>query len=481
MEGRIIQAVDIGTTKVAAIVARQTSNGKLEILGLGKSPSFGVTKAEVLNVSRTIDAIKSAVAEAEKQSGITFNNVYVGIAGSHINSLQHRATLMREDYKTLISQFDIDKLKEDTYRLPLPPGDEIIDILPQDYKVDNITNVQDPIGMVGNKIEVNMHVVTGSTTSVNNIKRCIEGANLKVLKIFMQPIASAAAVLSREEKQSGVALVDIGGGTTDIAIFVDETIAHTAVIPFGGESITHDIEQGCRILKSTAEGIKVQHGSTFLLDEHENLIISIPGVGGRNPKEISMKNLVGIIQARMEEILDYVNHEISSSALGEKLNCGIVFTGGGSHIKHLRQLSEYHTGHDVKIGLPNEHLVKSKIQDVDNPIYSTVIGLIIKGLEVQEFEHQEDKKVDKPVDNHKIVEKTEEAKSVDSISLSNAVENEKTTPEDKKATSANDKNKEEKPKKSKDFFGLLKTAGKKVGEWINDDNLQDFNDINNKK
>lgn len=465
MEGKIIQAVDIGTTKVAAIVARQTPNNKLEILGLGKSPSFGVIKADVINVSRTIDAIKSAVAEAEKQSGITFNEVYVGIAGNHINSTQHRASLMREDYNTLISQVDIDKLIEDTYRLPLPPGDEIIEILPQDYKVDNIPSLHDPKGMVGSKIEVNMHVITGSTTSVNNIKRCIEGANLKVKGIIMQPIASAAAVLSKEEKESGVALVDIGGGTTDIAIFVNETIGHTAVIPFGGESITHDIQSGCRILKPTAEGIKVQHGSTFFTEEQENLIISIPGVNDRSPKEISMKMLVGIIQARMEEILDYVNHHINSSGLIDQLNCGIVFTGGGSQLKYLRQLAEYHTGLDIKIGLPNQHLVKSKIPDVDNPIYSTAIGLIIKGLENSNFEHLEVENVEKPVEKPKNVDKKEDSKIDDSLPLKKEDEKEKI--------------KEKKEPKPNIFKTFMKKTETRVGQWMKDDLLSDFNDINN--
>ncbi|MCZ2394541.1 MAG: cell division protein FtsA [Chitinophagales bacterium] len=465
MEGKIIQAVDIGTTKVAAIVARQTPNNKLEILGLGKSPSFGVIKADVINVSRTIDAIKSAVAEAEKQSGITFNEVYVGIAGNHINSTQHRASLMREDYNTLISQVDIDKLIEDTYRLPLPPGDEIIEILPQDYKVDNIPSLHDPKGMVGSKIEVNMHVITGSTTSVNNIKRCIEGANLKVKGIIMQPIASAAAVLSKEEKESGVALVDIGGGTTDIAIFVNETIGHTAVIPFGGESITHDIQSGCRILKPTAEGIKVHHGSTFFTEEQENLIISIPGVNDRSPKEISMKMLVGIIQARMEEILDYVNHHINSSGLIDQLNCGIVFTGGGSQLKYLRQLAEYHTGLDIKIGLPNQHLVKSKIPDVDNPIYSTAIGLIIKGLENSNFEHLEVQNVEKSVEKSKNVDKKEDSKIDDSLPLKKEDEKEKI--------------KEKKEPKPNIFKTLMKKTETKVGQWMKDDLLSDFNDINN--
>lgn len=473
MEERIIQAVDIGTTKVAAIVAKQTANGKLEILGIGTSPSFGVIRADVTNISRTIDAIEKAVKEAEKQSGIPFKEVYVGIAGGHINSMQHRASLTRKDYNEVISQKDIDKLIDETKRLPLPPGDMIIEVLPQDFKVDNNFQVPDPIGMLGTKVECNMHVVTGSTIAVNNIIRCIKEAGLAVKEVIMQPIASAAAVLCKEEIESGVALVDIGGGTTDIAIFVDGVIGHTAVIPFGGESITEDIRQGCKILKTTAESIKVQHGCTFASENHENIVITIPGLRERPSKEISMKMLIGIIQARMEEILESVKHEISLTGLGDKLTCGIVFTGGGSQLKHLRQLAEFETGYDIKIGLPNEHLAKTKVHNVDNPIFSTAIGLIIKGLERETTAQKEIKIVEKSVDNSKIVEKvTVETAEIPILLEDNSTKEKITTPTEKVVT-------EETPKPKK-FKSFLDNLGKKFSEILGDDVLADFQDTDKK-
>ncbi len=461
MEGRIIQAIDIGTTKVAAIIARQTPNKKLEILGIGVSPSFGVIRADVKNISRTIDAIKKAVSEAEKQSGHKFTDVYVGIAGSHINSLQHRATHMREDYNEIISQKDIDKLKADTEKLPLPPGDMIIEILPQDYKVDNITNIVDPKGMLGSTIEVNMHVITGSQIAVNNIKRCIEEAGLEVKRVIMQPIASASAVLSKDEMESGVALVDIGGGTTDVAIFVEGIIGHTAVIPFGGEIITEDIRKGCKILKETAESIKVQHGHTFLTEKLENVVITIPGVGDRPPKEISMQMLVGIIQARMEEILAEVLKEFEMSGLSDKLNCGIVITGGGSQLKHLKQLAAFASGYEIKIGRPREHLSKTTVKNVDNPIFSTAIGLIIKGLEIEDYAQPAFPQKSNLVDKSTSVEKNNEK-----------------NPEKTSSLGKEEKTKKESVKKGDKSKGeALKNLMEKFGKWIlSTDEVNDFND-----
>lgn len=474
MEERIIQAVDIGTTKVAAIVAKQTANNKLEILGIGTSPSFGVIRADVTNISRTIDAIQKAVSEAEKQSGIQFTEVYVGIAGGHINSMQHRASLTRKDYDEVISQKDIEKLIDETRRLPLPPGDMIIEVLPQEFKVDNNFQVKDPIGMLGTKVECNMHVVTGSTIAVNNIKRCIYEAGLTVKEVIMQPIASAAAVLCKDEMESGVALVDIGGGTTDIAVFVDGVIGHTAVIPFGGEIITEDIKQGCKILKPTAESIKVQHGCTFATENHDNIVITIPGLRDRPAKEISMKMLIGIIQARMEEILDSVMHEITISGLEDKLTCGIVFTGGGSQLKHLRQLAEFTTGYDIKIGLPNEHLAKTKIQNVDNPIFSTAIGLIIKGLEREAITQNEIEKVEKPVENPQNVEKVTELPTKNPILLEDDSKEGIVIKVEEETTA---KIEPQKPK----FGSFLTKVGKKITDFMGDDILTEFTDTNKNK
>ncbi|HZH68667.1 MAG TPA: cell division protein FtsA [Chitinophagales bacterium] len=476
MEGKIIQAIDIGTTKVAAIVARITANDKLEILGIGVSPSFGVIRADVKNINQTIDAIQKAVSAAEKQSGITFTEVYVGIAGSHVSSRQHRATLMRKDFNEIISQKDIEQLKDDTSKLALPPGDMIIEILPQDYKVDNTDNIQNPIGMLGNTIHANMHVITGSQTAVNTIKRCITTAGFKVKKVIMQPIASAASVLSKGEMEAGVVLVDIGGGTTDVAIFVDGIIGHTAVIPFGGEIITEDIKKGCRILKETAESIKVQHGQTFPSDNQKNVVITIAGLRDWPAKEISMEMLVGIIQARMEEILHEVINEIRMSGLESQLNCGIVLTGGGSQLKHLRQLTEYESGYKSKIGVPNEHLSTSTVKNVDNPIFSTAIGLAIKGIEIERSEQELYEQEGTIVDNPKNVEKEKVDSEEKSGTLSNdskEVENQDIEDED---IDQKDRNSNEKGKGF--FINKLKEAKGKIADWINSDPITEFQDKN---
>ena len=470
MEEKIIQAVDIGTTKVAAIVAKVTENNKLEILGIGTSPSFGVIRADVANISRTVDAIKKAVSQAEAQSGIPFTKVYVGIAGSHINSLQHRAMLMRQDYNEIISQKDIDQLIEDTYKLPLPPGDMIIELLPPNYKIDNNPIINDPIGMLGNKIEANIHVITGSSIAVNNIKRCIREAGMDVEEVIMQPIASAAAVLSKEEMEQGVALVDIGGGTTDLAIFVDGVIGYTAVIPFGGEVVTEDIRQGCKILKDVAENIKITQGSTFPSENDKNIIITIPGLKGRPSKEISMEMFVEIIKARMEEILESVIHEINLSGLADDLGCGIVFTGGGSQLKYLRQLAEYMSGYDVKIGVPNEHLSKTQVQNVDNPIYSTAVGLVIKGMQNLSHEHSFNKKVENTVDNPPNVENNIGEKIKDIVDSPPKPPRNGDDEESSGIKGAGE------PKGVK-ISSIIKKAGAKISRWIGDDQYEDFQDI----
>lgn len=462
MEGKIIQAIDIGTTKVAAVVARETPNKKLEILGVGTSPSFGVIRADIVNISMTIEAIQKAVKEAEEQSGIPFTEVYVGIAGSHIGSQQHRAVLMRPDYNEVISQKDIDSLKSNTKRLAINAGEMIIEILPQDFKVDTHSNIINPIGMIGNSIEANMHIITGSEIAVNNIKRCVAGAGLKVKKVVMQPIASAAAVLSADEMESGVALIDIGGGTTDIAIFVDGIIGHTAVIPFGGEIITEDIKQGCKILKQTAESIKVQHGSTFPSKEHENTVITIPGLKDRPHREISMRMLVEIIQARMEEILDAVFNEIKMSGLDSRINSGIVLTGGGSQLKFLKQLTAYLSGYDIRMGIPDEHLSKTKIKNVNNPIYSTAIGLLLQGLKEDEKYPQSGKSVDNDTD----VEKVQGEKKTKKTILEGENQRKETEPVEE----------EIKPRRKSLLEKIYDKANNKLKGFIENDDVADFHD-----
>lgn len=379
----IIVGLDIGTTKIACIVGRRTEHNKIEILSMGKAESVGVTRGVVSNIEKTVQSIKSAVEQAQDRvdGQLNIKVVNVGIAGQHINSLQHRGMLMRDNLDVEISQADIDALIEDMYKLVMQPGEEIIHVLPQEYIVDSEQGIKDPIGMSGIRLEANFHIITGQIAAAKNIKKCVDKADLEVDELILEPLASSEAVLSDEEKEAGVVLVDIGGGTTDIAIFQDGIIRHTAVIPFGGNIITEDIKEGCTIMKRQAELLKVKFGSALASECQDNEIVCIPGLRGREPKEISVRNLAAIIQARMEEIIEHVYYEIRNSGFEKKLIGGIVVTGGGAQLKHITQLFEYITGMDTRIGYPNEHLAPSTmVENITSPMYATGIGLVIKGF-----------------------------------------------------------------------------------------------------
>jgi len=375
-------ALDIGTTKVCAIAGCKNAHGKLEILGMGKVNSEGVLRGVVSNIEKTVNAIAQAT-EGVRQGlgGIGFDSVHVGIAGQHIKSLQHRGLLVRHNDHLEISQDDIDKLIGDMFKLVLPPGDKILHVIPQEYTVDNEQGIIDPIGMSGVRLEANFHIITGQITASNNIYRCVERTGLRVANMTLEPIASAMAVLSEEEKEAGVTLVDIGGGTTDITIFQDGIIRHTAVLPFGGNAITRDVKDGCNVMIHQAEKLKVRFGSALAQEVFDNRIISIPGVRGRDHKEISEKNLARIIQARAEEILDYVVWEIRRSGYERKLIAGIVLTGGGALLRHIEKLTEYHTGMNTRLGLPIDQLAHGYSENISSPVYATAIGLLLKGIE----------------------------------------------------------------------------------------------------
>lgn len=380
----VVVALDIGTTKICAIVGKKNEHGKMEILGVGKVDSTGVLRGVVSNIEKTVNAIAEAVGYAERAARIKANIVHVGIAGQHIKSLQHRGILTRDNEYLEISQRDIDRLINDMYKLVLPPGDKILHVIPQEYTVDNEQGITDPIGMSGVRLEANFHIITGQISASNNIYRCVEKAGLKVNDMTLEPIASAIAVLSDEEKEAGIALVDIGGGTTDVTIFHEGIIRHTAVIPFGGNVITNDIKEGCAVMQHQAEQLKVKFGSALSDEVYDNRIITIPGLKGRDYKEISEKNLARIIQARMEEILDYVVWEIRRSGFERKLIGGIVLTGGGSLLRFLDKLCEYHTGMATRVGLPIEHLAHGYAEQVHSPVFSTAIGLLLKAADENE-------------------------------------------------------------------------------------------------
>jgi cell division protein FtsA len=377
----IVAGLDIGTTKIACIVGRKNEQGKIEILGMGKSRSDGVSRGVVSNIQRTVESIMAAVKMAEDNAGVDIRQVNVGIAGQHIRSMQHRGMKMRESLEEEITQRDIDQLIEETNRLVMPPGEEIIHVLPQDYIVDTEQGIRDPIGMSGIRLEANFHIISGQVTAARNINKCVHRAGLEVTELVLEPLASADAVLSAEEKEAGVVLVDIGGGTTDIAIFFDNIIRHTAVIPFGGNVVTEDIRQGCGIMREQAEQLKTKFGSALASENKENEVVCIPGLRGRDPKEISLRTLAEIIQSRMEEILEHVYFEIKNSGMEKQLIAGIVLTGGGAQLKHLKHLVELMTGMNTRIGYPNEHISKSAVEDVTSPLHATGVGLVMKGFD----------------------------------------------------------------------------------------------------
>jgi cell division protein FtsA len=380
--------LDIGTTKIAAIAGRKNEFGKLEILGFGRANSNGVQHGMVLNIDQTIKAIQTALENCYSSNpNLTLSEVYVGIAGHHIKSLQTRGDIVRHNNDEEIKQAEIDQLINDQYKTYIPAGDQIIDVIPQEFTVDNFQNIPDPIGYSGVKVGANFHIITGDKNAIRNINRSVDKAGLKTKDLVLQPLASAAAVMCDHDLEAGVAIVDIGGGTTDLAVFYEGILKHTAVIPFGGENITNDIKTGLGVLKTQAEQMKVQFGSALADEAKANAFITIPGLRGMAPKEISVKNLAGIIQARMSEIMDFVSYHLKQVGLDNRmLNGGVILTGGGSQLKHLIQLTEYVTGLNARIGYPNEHLAAGHIEELAKPMYSTCLGLILKGY--NDFENK---------------------------------------------------------------------------------------------
>src|SRR3954471_71818 len=385
-EAPIIVGLDIGTTKIAAIAGRKNEYGKLEILGFGRANSNGVQHGQVLNIDQTIKAIHQALQNCDESNpDLEINEVYVGVAGHHIKSLQTRGDIVRQEPDIEIKQWEIDQLVDNQRKTFIPAGDQIIDVIPQDFHVDNFQNIKDPVGYNGVKVGANFHIITGDRNAIRNINRAVERSGLKTKDLVLQPLASSSAVMSDIDMEAGVAILDIGGGTSDLAVFCEGVLKHTAVIPFGGENITNDIRMGLGVLKGQAEAMKVQFGSALADETKTNAFITIPGLKGMPAKEISVKNLANIIQARMSEILDFVTYHLKQIGLDKMLNGGIILTGGGSQLKHLIQLTEYTTGLNARIGLPNEHLAANHIDELKKPMYATCIGLILKVY--NDYEH----------------------------------------------------------------------------------------------
>jgi cell division protein FtsA len=380
----IAVGLDIGTTKIVAMIGKKNEYGKLEILGIGKSKSLGVARGVVNNITQTIQSIQQAILEAETNSGYKIKDVVVGIAGQHIRSIQHTDYISRSNPEEVIGEKDIQLLIDQVNKLAMLPGEEIIHVLPQEFKIDGQSEIKEPIGMYGGRLESSFHVVVGQASSIRNVGRCIQSSGIELSGLTLEPLASADAVLSQEEKEAGVALIDIGGGTTDLAIFKDGIIRHTAVIPFGGNVITEDIKEGCSIIEKQAELLKIKFGSAWPGENKDNEIVSIPGLRGREPKEISLKNLSKIIHARVVEIIEQVFAEIKAYGHEDprkKLIAGIVLTGGGAQLKHIKQLVEYITGMDTRIGYPNEHLAGNSSEEISSPLFATAVGLVMNSIE----------------------------------------------------------------------------------------------------
>jgi cell division protein FtsA len=431
----IAVGLDIGTTKIVAMIGKKNEYGKLEILGVGKSKSLGVARGVVNNITQTIQSIQQAVLEAENNSGYKINDVVVGIAGQHIRSIQHTDYVIRNNPEDVISGKDIQLLIDQVNKLAMLPGEEIIHVLPQEFKIDGQTEIKEPIGMYGGRLEASFHVVVGQASSIRNVGRCIQNSGIELSGLTLEPLASADAVLSQEEKEAGVALIDIGGGTTDLAIFKDGIIRHTAVVPFGGNVITDDIKEGCSIIEKQADLLKTKFGSAWPGENKDNEIVSIPGLRGRDPKEISLKNLSKIIHARVVEIIEQVFTEIKAYGHEDprkKLIAGIVLTGGGSQLKHIKQLVEYITGMDTRIGYPNEHLAGNSSQEISSPLYATAVGLVMNSIsnnthsaykiELKEFREEPKQEVPTQVIEEKPVE-------VDSVEEKKVFEEKETTNE----------------------------------------------------
>jgi cell division protein FtsA len=377
-----IAAIDLGTTKVVTLVGRKAANGKVHVLASSETPSQGIMRGEVLNIGQVTEAIQNTVEDVRRKSGIAFQEVYVGIAGQHIRRIENSLDYMRKNDPEEISESEISNMKKQMYNIGVESDEEILHVIPQNYNVDEYCGISNPVGMSGKRLGGNYRIFVGKAKSAKYTGQCVQRAGLKLKQLILEPLASAQAVLSDDEKEMGVAMVDIGGGTTDVAVYYDNVVRHTAVIPFGGNVISDDIRHGCGVLPRQANAMKEQHGSCFS-ELASDSVLMIPGVNGREPQEISFQFLAGIIEARMEEIIEAVMFEIERSDYADKLAAGIVFTGGGALIQHLEELVHNKTGFHARVAKPL-NITDDSCTEVRRSSYSTAVGLLLKGLEYEE-------------------------------------------------------------------------------------------------
>ena len=380
-KNNVIVGIDVGTTKIAAAIARmEEENGNPAIIGIGASPCEGLRRGVVVNLEKTVEAINKAVNDAELMAGVTIENAYVGIAGDHIKSLNSRGVIAVSRVDKTITAKDIDRVIDAAKAIRLPDEREIIHVIPQEFIVDNQDGIKNPLDISGVRLEAEVHIVTGAMTAINNVVKCVNRAGIEVRDIVLQPFASSYSVLDRDEKELGCALLDIGGGTTDLAVFHEESIKYTSVIGLGGKNVTSDIAIGLRTPIENAESIKVQYGCALRSMAPKDEIIEVPGPGEREPRSVSLDILGTIIEPRMEELFMLAKNEIQNNEFYGLLGAGIVLTGGASLLRGSTELAEQVFDMPVKIGYPLGF--KGGLTDIINdPAYATVLGLIMYGME----------------------------------------------------------------------------------------------------
>lgn len=377
----IISVIDIGTTKIVALIGKKEDNGTFSILGLGHVESRGVTRGNVLNIIETVKSITTAVDIAEKQAGTKISEVYVGIAGQNIECIVNADYLNRTKSEEEITREELELFIKNQENISLKPGQQILQVIPKHFEIDGEI-VENPIGCIGKRLDAKFHLIIGLTQNINSIKRCIANAGLRLKKIILEPIASAKAVLHPEEIEAGVAMIDIGGGTSDLAIYHKNMLVHTAVIPFGGNVVTSDIEKAFGLTNKDAERLKISYGKALPDKSDDDEIVIIESkIQGREKKEINLKNISNIIQARVEEILGFINQQMLLANARSHVGVGIVITGGGSLLKNLPQLASFCTTYESRIGYPLVHINENSQQLMNNPQYATAIGLLILGVE----------------------------------------------------------------------------------------------------
>ncbi len=377
--GEIIVGLDIGTTKICAIVGELTDEG-IDIIGIGSHPSRGLRKGVVVNIETTVQSIQRAIDEAEAMAGTDITHVYTGIAGGHIKSFGGRGVVALKDRE--VKEQDVARVIEQAKTVNIPVDREVIHVLPQEFIVDDQGGIREPLGMTGARLEAKVHIVTGAVASAQNIIRCANRAGLNVADIVLQPLASSEAVLTDEEKELGVCLVDIGGGTTDIAIFQNGSIVHTAVIALGGNNLTNDIAVGLRTPTDHAERIKQKYGCALssMVDRQE--MIEVPSVGGREPRVMGRQILSEILEPRVEEVFQLVHHEVERNGFSELLTSGVVITGGSTLLSGMPELAEEIMGVPVRRGVPRG--IGGLVDVVKSPVYATGVGLVVYGARHQD-------------------------------------------------------------------------------------------------